>query len=333
MTFRDRALALLTAAVLLHPSAAFAKKKNKKAEDTPTEAPAAPAEAASSGAAPQVQVSYDLMLLDAGAEPRAPLRLVPTVGVPQELEMVMDMGMHMAVGDQVQDMDLPPLSFGMRSTVDSVDKDGTMNVSSVWLGAHMLEGGSVPPEVSQAMLQGFSMLEGLAMTQKIDATGRSLSLQLSSDTNPEVAAAFNGVQDSMRQSQVYLPAEPVGAGARWKVTVHIVSNGIPVDAMTTYTLRERHDDVLSLGSEVAMSIDEKAMTAAMPPGSGVSMDRFEAAGTGDLRWDLRRLFPTGKMGYEMHMSMSTPAPSGEGTGGVTMDMSYSMEMKAGDSAH
>jgi len=323
MTLRARALALLASAVLLAPSTALAKKKNKKAESAPVEAPAAP----ESGNA--LQMSYDMTLLDAGAEPRAPLRLKPTVGTPQVLEMVMDMGMRMAIADQVQDMDLPPISFSMRSTVDGVDKDGSMTVHTVWLGAHTLEGGSAPPEVANAMTQGFSMLQGLEMTQKLDPTGRVLSLELGGDPSPEIAAALNGVQDSMRQSQVYLPGEPVGLGAKWKVTVHVVSNGIPVDATTTYTLRGRDGDVLSLGSEVGMTIDAKAMSAAMPAGSGASMDRFEAAGTGDLSWDLTRLFPTGKMGYEMHMAMSAPSPTGEGPTGVNMDMSYSMEMKAG----
>ena len=324
MTFRARTLALLASAALFLPSEAWAKKKNKKAEATPVEAPAAP----SSDASPAMQLSYDMTLLDPGAEPRAPLRLKPAVGSPQVLDMMMDMGMHMAVADQVQDMDLPPIVFSMRSTVDGVDKDGSMTVSTVWQGAHVEEGGSAPPEVTDAMMQGFKMIQGLAMTQKLDGTGRLLSMKLEGEPSPEIAAALNGVQDSMRQSQVYLPAEPVGLGARWKVTVHIVSNGIPVDAATTYTLKDHAGDVLKLGTDIAMTIDTKAMQAAMG-GAGASMDRFEATGSGDLSWDLNELFPTGKMGYQMHMAMSAPSPTGEAPVGVNMDMSYDMEMKKG----
>jgi hypothetical protein len=275
-----------------------------------------------------MQLSYDMTLLSPGAEPRAPLRLKPALGAPQVLEMVMRMGMHMAIADQVQDMDLPPISLSMRSTVEGLDKDGSMTVNTVWQGAKVLEGGSAPPEVSDAMVQGFATLQGLAMTQKIDATGRVLSIEIGGDPSPEVAAALSGVQDSMRQSQVYLPAEPVGLGATWKVTVHIVSNGVPVDATTTYTLRDRQGDVLSLGTVIAMTIDTKAMTAGM----GASMDRFDASGAGDLSWDLNRLFPVGTMGYEMHMAMSAPSPTGEGPTSVNMDMKYDMEMREGQPA-
>lgn len=320
---------LVLALIASYPSASWAKKKKKAETPPPAEAPAEQAPQPLSGdklaAAMPTSMSFNLELLDAGAEPRQALRLAPSVGTTQELTMVMDMNMDMKMGEMSQRMDTPPITFGMRATVDGVEPDGSFRVSTTWMGAKVSEGGDAPPELTAALQQGFAVLDGLQMTQRIDPTGRTLDATIVGGESPEVQAALQGLQDSMRQTQVYLPTEPVGVGARWRLTVHVVSNGIPVDATTIYTLRGVSGTVLDLGTEIAMVVDPSAVLASMPPGANVSFDRFDASGGGETRWDLSALFPTGTMAYEMHMAMS--ASEGGQSIPVTMDMGMKMEMR------
>ena len=209
---RRAALALSLLGLLAAPDALARKKEKEKAEPAPTEQKGGPT-AADVAAAMPGSMSYQLELLDPGAEPRTALRLRPAAGSVHPMEMVLDMDIGMTIGEMVNRMDNPPIVYGMRSTVDRVDQDGAFIVSSVWAGARALEGGDAPPEVVQAMLQGMAALDGLAMTQRMDPTGRLLDMQVADSTKPEIQAALQSVQSSLRQSQVYLPTEPVGVAA------------------------------------------------------------------------------------------------------------------------
>lgn len=327
--FSGRAALTLTLLGLLAAPDALARKR-KKVEEAPASAEQ-PAQAAPSGAelaaAMPTSMSYQLEVLDAGAEPRRALRMKPAVGSVHPLELVLDLDVGMTIGEMVNRMDNPPIAYGVRSTVEGVEPDGAFVVSSVWSGARALEGGDAPPEVVQAMLQGMAALEGLSMVQRLDPTGRLLDLDVSG-ASPEILAALNGVQDSLRQSQVTLPEEPMGVGGRYRLTVHVESGGIPMDVSTTYTVRAIEGDRLTLGTEIAMKADASALLAQMPPGASATVDRFDASGGGEMIWDLSQLFPTGNMSYELHMAMRAGA-DGQ-TMPVAMDMAYGLTMSRAD---
>lgn len=323
---RRSLLALTVLTTLFSAPDAWAKKK-KKAEPAPVEAPASGVSGEQLAANMPTSMNYTVALIDAGAEPRRPLRLAPAAGSVQAIEMVMDMNMSMAIGEQAQKMDTPPMAMGMQSTVNRVDPDGSFHVDTLWLGAKTLPGGDAPPEMAEVMAQAFALLDGLQMRQHMDPTGRSLAFEITGSASPEIRTAMSGIQDSMRQSQVYLPAEPIGVGGKWKMTLTMVSGGIPVEATTIYTVRAIDGDVLTLGNEINMSADASALLASLPPGAKASMDLFTASGGGELRWDLAELYPTGTIAYKMHMAMSADA---EGVSmPIVMDLDYSLEMRRG----
>ncbi len=316
------ALALLTLA-----PPAWAKKKTSK-EPAPT-TQQAPAESAPAEGSPVTggltSMSFGLEMLDRGAEPRQELRLHPPLGSTHGVEMVLDMRLDMNVGGMGNAVDTPPVAFGMRSTVDELLTDGSFRTTTAWLGARTLEGGDAPPEVTAAMMQSFTMLEGLTLTQVMDPTGHTRDFAIVGSPAPEVATALSGVQQNMQQSQVLLPAEAVGVGARWKMTISMVSSGIPIVATSVYTLQGFDGEAVLLHSDITMSVDTKSMMANLPPGAQVSMDRFEATGGGDMRWDLRELFPTGDLLYTMNMLMSAVGDAGAMKVGMNMD--YGMKMR------
>lgn len=329
--FRPALALTLLAALLAAPDAQAKKKKDKAADPPAAEAPAqeSPASKATTSAAAAVPTSLQmkLQLLDAGAEPRQALRLQPAAGSEHAMQMVMDMSMDMTVGDQRQQMDTPPITMLVRSTVDGVEPDGSFRVSTVWERTEIGEGGSGPPEIAEAMRSSFQQLDGLHMTQRMGPTGRVQDARITSESSAELVSVLDSLQQNMRQSQVSLPEEPVGPGARWSITVSMVSSGVPIDATSTYTLRSIDGPVLTMDNEISMSADFKSMMANLPPGSSASIDQFGASGGGQLRWDLRELFATGDTHYKMHMAMS--ASAGEISMPVVMDMDYNMKIGRG----
>ena len=93
-------------------------------------------------------------------------------------------------------------------------------------------------------------------------------------------------------------------------------------------MRAIEADRVTLGTDVTMVADQAAFLAKMPPGSNASVDRFDATGGGELRWDLTQLFPTGDLRYELHMALRAEA-NGQ-TMPVAMDMAYGLTMRRGE---
>lgn len=327
---RSRAPALLALAALtlsLWSGPADARRK-KQAEappaaaepsSAPASAPAEPMPAALGG----LSLSARTELLDAGAEPRQPLRVHPAKGATQEVELVMDMNMNMDQGGVAQAMDLPPLVMAMRVNVLGVDADGTMDVETALLGSRVEGSGTAPAEMSAAMTQTFAAMEGMVMRARIDGTGHALETQISGMSDPALQAALDSFQQNMRQGQVMLPVEAVGIGARWRTITSINSSGLPMNAITTYSLRAVDGDHITLGTTIEMSVDKDALLATMP-GTNVRFTRFESAGDGTVEWDLGQLMPLTQLRYTMDMVMEAQTGEQPMIMGMSMDMDMTM---------
>lgn len=320
----------LGALLLFTWSAPAEAKRKKQAEEAPppssgpTMEPSVPGSTAAAKALSGMTLQSQIELVSAGAEPRVALRIHPKAGQVQDIEMVMDMAMAMDVAGQKNQVDMPPMVMTMRVTVGDVAPDGTFGVQTALLGTRVEATADTPPELVAAMSQGFASMQGLVINARMDSQGHTLDGAVSGLADPALQAGMDSLQQNMRQGQVMLPAEPVGVGGSWRSSTLINSSGIPMSAVTTYTVRSMQGDQLELDTTIAMSVDPNAAIPVVP-GANVRFTRFDSSGGGTVSWDLGTLMPLSALQYTMNMAME--AAQGDQTMVVGMDMGMKMEMR------
>lgn len=107
--------------------------------DTPDGTPAVTAASSTEVTVPVSAVTATV--LDAGAEPREAVRLLPATGTEQNVILTTRSEVHQQIGDQpAQDFSTPELTTPLSATVTESVADGAPGTVSIWSSAM-----SVPP--------------------------------------------------------------------------------------------------------------------------------------------------------------------------------------------
>ena len=211
-------------------------------------------------AAPPVRrTGPTVVLLDAGAQPRHPLRFPPAVGTVSDLDLRIDLhltehpepvtgGTPPEGAGPARVVDPPAIHHRIRFTVTAADDDGH-DVAFEVVDGRVDPDGTILTDVQIVELTAaIQQVVGLRGRLRLDPRGAVTSVRY--DTGPtgdgpaadDADAADSDAAEARRADLTrqltsvvpVLPREPVGRGARWRTTSRSTLAGVDVRQTTTY---------------------------------------------------------------------------------------------------
>jgi hypothetical protein len=270
-------------------------------------------------------------LLDAGAEPRAVLRLHPKTGDKQTLGMTMKIAMNIKAGEMPeQAMKLPAITMPMDVTVKSVADNGDITYEMVMGEASLSDEPGAAPMVAEAMKSSISKLNGLTGTGIVSNRGitKSVEMKIPADADPQIRQVMDQMKESFSNVGVLLPEEAVGPGAKWEAKMPLKSQGMTIAQTLRYQLAAIEGERLAAKMEISQSAANQKIQSPAMPGLKVDLTRMEGTGAGDLTLDLAQVLPS-QLTMDMHseMSMGMNIAGQKQTMSMTMDLNMRLEAK------
>jgi len=306
-----------------------------EAAPTKTEAPTAPAVAAPEAkpapapavpdvAAPASQGSV-VALVDAGVEPREPLRLQLKAGQEQVMLMTMRMGMAMQIGpNKMPKTDIPAMQMTMNLKVSEITGEGDIRSEFSLDKIEVLPDKTTPAAMVDQLKAVLGTMTKMSGTSTITTRGivKSADFNIPADVNPQIKQTVESMRQQINQMSVPFPEEALGVGAKWTVTQHLEQQGMKLQQVATWELKGRDGTVVQLASSIVQSAPAQAIAApGMPEGAKVSLERLDSTGSGTTQVDLTHVAPIkGDMKMTSSIAMTTDA------NGVKMPMNMDMDL-------
>lgn len=222
-----------------------------------------------------------VVVLDEGKAPRRILELDVAEGHTESSTWTTDQSQRV----QGKTVDTPPISFDVRSQVESADDDEIV-VTQTFEGVRVDDRGFDPGLVRQ-IEAGVEPLVGVTTTLRSTRTGVPLGAEL--DIPPETPAAMRSIMrqfaDQVGAMSVPYPDQGLGIGARWQATTRLELNGVVSEQVTTYRLESLRGTSFRVSSEVLQRF------VPGPADAGVDVISGEGAMHGLIRGSTKALLP------------------------------------------
>lgn len=277
---------------------------------------------------PEVQIT----LVDPGAEPRQVLRYSVPAGTTQPLRMVMDMKMGMTMGGAtMMDMVMPPVVMTMDMAVPELGPAGELHILSELTAVEVQDSADATPGLAGSLQASMSGLVGMTTDSWLTPQGvtTAASVALPPGAMPEVQAQAAGMQQNLGSQSLPFPAEAVGIGGVWEVRSRTSNNGLVVDEVKRVTLAEQSGNLVVLDIDIAQTLaDPNMVPPGLPPGTEVTIRRFESQGSGRTAIRLDHLVPDAGQS-EVAMQMEFDVVAEGATQPFAMDMSIAIGITPG----
>jgi len=248
-----------------------------------------------------------VVVLDAGAEPRETLRYKIKHGT--TTNATMDFGLaSMASTRRGAALSVTPgVRLHIISGPSMQGKRGSTRFDVRIVKAEAIVPDGLDPQVAQDLNKSASVLNNVGGWVEVDDRGIIQRTELNeaakrSDVPVRLLVMIINARTSL--ARVLLPAEPVGAGARWEARKALVLYGFEVAQVDTYTLSEKVGDELKLNVQIQQSAQPQTITFE-EEGVELSVKSFKMSATGEVIANLNAL-------------ESNAAASGESTGMLTV---------------
>jgi len=260
-------------------------------------------------------------LLDPGAEPRAPLRYKYTAGSVERGTMEMSVSLlREANGQYVPMVAMPPTRMTMELRVTDVGPDGTAKVEMATRSAEAAvdQATGIGPNDMNNALATVSRLGGWFT---MDTRGRTTAAEAVLRPSTGAQATAPGADKALTQAinnqlpmeASMFPEEPVGKGARWRVTTSSPIATLDTTTASEYTLLARQGNRIELDMKMGLIASGNS-----PDGGFIATG---GAATGHAVIDLDKLVHTMTMQADNDM----PVPAGQAAGpGMRMQMRMSL---------
>lgn len=237
----------------------------------------------------------EVRLLEAGAEPRRPLRFHAPVGMKRSVVMTMRMGMEMDFsGMKLPQTKLPAMKVTMDLTVSEVSPLGEMRYQFVLTKTELVSDPDVQPQVAAAVRDALRGMEGLRGRALVTPRGftREADIFVPETADPQMRQLLEGTRESLKQMTAPLPAEPVGKGARWETRYDVRQNGMAIRQTATNQLAALEGEHGQLQVKVVQTADRQRIQAPnLPPGATVELVELDSGGGGEVELDFAHLVP------------------------------------------
>lgn len=244
-------------------------------------------------------------LLEPGAADRTAVRWKAVKGATGGVHLDLDTQIQIDAGGQSMPMTMK-MQMDMLSEVREVSAEGVATLDNEIVDADLQMPGMPGGGDASSMVK--DMMRGLRMSLKLDARGRA------SDVEVTGGGAFakqlaDQLGQSLENSTIPFPEEPVGVGAKWQALTRVEANQMQMRVVVEYELVS----LSGAKGEVKMTITQYADAQTMKiNGVDAKLEKLKSAGTGSLKFDLARpTVVTGEMDLKMDASMEVMGTSAD----------------------
>jgi len=210
-------------------------------------------------------VEPTIQVLDAGSEPRQRLHYDLAENASERMELTFKLRINSAYTNTVletahRSADFPTIKNTVRIEVTDIGADGTMTVNSI------VEDVAVLDDVVDATMRKTVEVEANAMRRwqrswRMTRSGRISDIKASAPNDSAAARAqLSNVVETVRESAVIFPDQPLGVGARWQVTSRYVASGVTWERATTYRLKALTDLAATVDAKISMHADSQPLS-------------------------------------------------------------------------
>lgn len=235
------------------------------------------------GGAP-LPTTQSFTLLEPGAEPRSVVRYETEPGTARNAftykQRTTTKYENTVMEEGRTDIDLPAIRAISFVTATGVSPAGDADLNIVVADAHVLD------DVVDPRMRTVARRAAREMHGKRSQLTRASSGQLMNVEAPD------GLEDVIRASALVFPHEPIGIGARWSRTTSIEVNKVRWYETTTFTLRDRTSDSVTIDVASEFRAGDQALHA--EPNATTRLTGGTGRGSGHFVIPLRGLAVRGK---------------------------------------
>lgn len=228
-------------------------------------------------------------VLDAGTEPRTPLRLQFREGDTTTVALTVDLDVTQTSGGDRQALAAPAVREVVTLTVDGVD-DGEAMISLAFTEAAVVRANTDLSDDEAAQIDAdLAALVGVRGSGRITEFGElsAFRYDLPDGIDPGVRTTLERTRSELHALALPLPSDPVGVGARWRATTTSRIGGFPLRQEITYELTGIEGSTVRYTAEVRQyAEDQEVALDDLPEGTTARLvsSRVEgsASGTMDL---------------------------------------------------
>ena len=243
-----------------------------------------------------VQAETTVEVLDPGAEPRSLLRY--KFQTSQIEKMVMEMTIAMAidvVGGSKPARSTPTARMIMKVDHMEVSPEGDLHYDFRLDKVKIVPGRDSDPDLVDHMREVTGAMRGLSGSGVVTARGIITDAHAKRIPGLDAQAIqfLETVKRSMDQVPTPLPEEPVGDGARWRVTMPLDASEVDITQTATYTVSGIQGEKVKLDVVIEQTAPRQEMRRPGGPGGlKLFLESLRASGVGDAEVDLTKLVPT-----------------------------------------
>lgn len=268
------------------------RSKTARPPATSTRPAAAPARGHAEGPRPRGPVeplpkAMTIRLVAPGSGAKRVLRYKIPAGTRQTfaLEIRLSLKMTMA-GHSIPKAVLPIMRFHLSAECRTVDAKGEMRMAFQLARVEVVERkGVIQPVLDQ--IQGrVGALKGLKGTFTLTPRGETRDLQMAAPGGlpAQLSQVLHSIDEQMRHMAVPLPAEPVGLGAKWVVTMPTTVQNVRSGQRITYALGKLAPESASLAVSVVQWAPPQPLAApGLPAGMRARLLSLRGSGSGVTR--------------------------------------------------
>lgn len=269
-----------------------------------------------------------LELLDPGTGDRQPLRLRLRAGDRQQVVLSMKANMQIGFGGSPTPINSSTeVRAASNITINRADANGNVAYTLRYSKVEIIPPPGTPPAAQQAINATASQIQSISLRVSGNSRGQLSDVNVSANRplEPGLQAMLSQLSESVRNSNIEFPADPVGVGARWKVTMQMESNGLRIDQQATYEITEMSPDrvVFAVTAEQTAPT-QKILVPGLNPDQAPSLRSYRATGAGRVEMQLNRPVPT-QSNIDMKLRSEIDGPLGDGTATISGDMSLTLE--------
>lgn len=269
--------------------------------------------------------SDPVLVLDAGQEPRAPLRYDIAPGT--STTSTMDFGLAaLATSRTGAELTVVPgvrLHIASGPSIES--KRGTRFDVRITKAEALVPAG-LDPDVARDLNQSAAVLNNVGGWVEIDDRGIIQASELNeqaqrADIPVRLLVMIINARTSL--SRVILPAEPVGVGARWEAQKQLVLYGFAINQVDTYTLTEKNGDELKIN----IAVQQTALPQTVnfdDEGIALTVESYSMNASGKIIANLRALEANAAASGDSTGVLQVQTP--EGTEPVEVDRAFQVRM-------
>jgi hypothetical protein len=231
------------------------------------------------------------LVLDAGQEPREVLRYKIVPGTTTTATMDFGVVALATAGDKAVLAATPGVRLHIVSGPTMGGKRGSTRFDVRIVKAEALLPEGVDPAVALDLNKGVSVLNNVGGWIEVNDRGIIQRSELNeaakrSDVPVRLLVLLINARTSL--SRVILPAEAVGAGARWEARKDLTLYGFEVSQVDTYTLVEKVGDELKLNVQIQQTGLPQTVTFEQE-GIELSVESYKMSATGEIIANLHAL--------------------------------------------